>query len=750
MKTRQLSTQDDLRRELEADRDVVTRYAARFILVDGLQAWRETLSVLDAISESTVALSSLAGRDELPMARKVVDAIASLTTSATLLPLGEVLRLAPSLTQTYIAALTRIEALGKRRLYVPMLAVSGSVLPALEAMFQYVEYSPPVWCVSSPDSTQVTVTAKAYGCLPGRRIENLQAYLRDWEAGGASSTLLVTGNPELYRSSHSAVELRVLPTPFDVVRSCCPHIGEDERVLGEESEWDWLASQMQHGEGIDGCARRKLGLVAFQPDHLWALWRHLEPQSRWLAWLWARSELSGDGPAALAIRESDSPEGFEEAVANVVFDLPDPGIEWLEERRQLLSLILASQMPEGFWCKFKRVRDPFRRLVALAGLTDREQEAAVEAVGELVTSGASPGKWLPVLEIVYPDLHAYLTMANLDEWLNMYFALYRRSRVSDTARPELMRQADEWAQQRMMWRYTTRAQVLEQLRIVPDDALWVDGMGLEWADLLWYMLSSKGLHVDVTLARANMPTVTAANHDWTSAAVMRDLDGYAHSHEYAYPRSIVRQIKVIRKIAEYVEAQLRDRPVVIVTADHGLTRYASAGERVSVPEGYHAHRWGRHAVTNSQGDYPDAGDGPWIDDGSSLCLARHGLFTGGGANSGEVHGGATPEESLVPVLRVSRLGRLAPMVTSSDAQVRLDVRGRGLLHVVLSEPCQQLSLNVSGNSYAGRRNPTTGWDFDVVGLTAGRHSGQLVYEGGLIGTIAFECIRGMTQNDLGI
>jgi len=72
------------------------------------------------------------------------------------------------------------------------------------------------------------------------------------------------------------------------------------------------------------------------------------------------------------------------------------------------------------------------------------------------------------------------------------------------------------------------------------------------------------------------------------------------------------------------------------------------------------------------------------------------------------------------------------------------------MHIVLSEPCAQLSLSVSGRKYAGRQSPSTGWDFCVMGLTAGRYTGQLVCETGLVGTVAFECIRGMTENDLGI
>ncbi|MHB0858795.1 MAG: BREX-4 system phosphatase PglZ [Anaerolineae bacterium] len=753
MSTRRLTTADQLRAEIAADAEMVSRYAVRFVLVEGLTAWQDALAVLGEIAQGVVRLSSVASDDDLPTLQSVIDAVADPSVSTMLLPLGEILRLAPGMAHSYVSWLTRIPALdGKLRLYVPLLAVSGLFLPILEDMSQYLNYSPPAWCFdgsdTATDTANVKVVSNAYHCLNGRRIHGFKEYLRLWEGGGTAESLLITRGPELFNGSHGAVNLEILPTAFDVVQVCSTDVSVLDRRWGRDAQWRWLAEQLAPGEGISSGALRLLGLARFLPKQLWALWPHFGAEMRWLAWLLAKTSITGEGPTVDAVRASGSPEQFVESAANSVFDQDDRSIPWLEERRNLLSLLLDGPLPDSFWRQLESTPDPLSRLASLPGLSDREREVAVEAVGRLVKTGAPQTKWLPLLQVAYPELFTYLTTASQYPWLDEYFQAYRLSRLADSPTPQLLDKAVEWARCGMLWDYPTRAQALEQQGVLPDEAVWVDGMGLEWVGLLWHKLESRGLHVDVKVSRANLPTITANNHDWTAAHVIRGMDGYAHSHEYSYPHAIVRQMSVISSVVDVVQARLLESPLVVITSDHGMTRFAATGDRLEVPDGYAAHGWGRHAWAAEPGHAPENEEGMWVEEGAYLALARHALFRGGSASSGEVHGGATPEECLVPVLRVSQRGRGKPTVVSVSAPVRLDVRNRGLLHVVLSEPCKALYMQLAGRNIVGRRSQDAGWDLELTELLPGTHTGQLVYDEGLVGSITFECIRGMIENYL--
>lgn len=750
MKTSHFSTSEELREAVAHDANLVTRYPTRFILIDGLQAWRDTLIILSDFCQRSVRLSSLTPGDALPNLQSVIDAVGRLTDSIVLRPVGEVMRLVPGMIDAYMAWLTSISAPGKARLYVPLLSVSASVIPSLESMRQYLEYSPPIWCYESLDMISVKVVSEQYPCLGGKHLAGLKVYLLEWEDGGCDASLLTTQYAEVFSSSHGTVSFEVLPTAFDVVLACCTDSGNLRQEWGNKTQWEWLAKQFSQTESIHSVAARILKVPSFDSERLWELWSRFDQYKQWLAWLWLKNSLTGDHPAAVAVTQSQSFEQLPEIAANLVFSQVIPTISWLANRRQLLSNISVGHLPDSFWSKFEAIKDPMVRLVSLPGLSSRDLEAIVETVGVLVSAQIAQDRWLPVLQEIYPDLYTYLTMSQLDEWLEGYFRAYKLSRVADSALPDLLVMACEWAHHRMLWDFDTRASIFHHHHVDVDSVLWVDGLGLEWVGLLWHKLINQGLRVDVDIARTNLPSVTANNHDWTSAQVIRGMDGYAHSHEYSYPQALIRQMSVIYQVVDEVTRKLQSSQQVVIASDHGMTRFAPAGDRVDVPDGYRAHGWGRHAYKIDHIDIQEHGDEPWINEGDFLILAKHGLFRGGNATSGEVHGGATPEESLVPILRVSIGAHEIPTISIYDLQVKLSVHGEGSLHVELLGVCSSLKLYVAAFAITGRRHQNTSWTFELTGLVPGGHNAQLVCEWGPVGNIAFECSRGMAETDLGL
>ena len=158
------------------------------------------------------------------------------------------------------------------------------------------------------------------------------------------------------------------------------------------------------------------------------------------------------------------------------------------------------------------------------------------------------------------------------------------------------------------------------------------------------------------------------------------------------------------RLAETIRRFPRDRPVrLVVTSDHGSTRLPVAlAKPISLPDGAeHVESFSSRAVcvppgTRSSDDVctrldPDVTglDGP-------VLLAR-GYHTWGAARSGAgyVHGGALPEEVLVPLLTFSpELAPLTPLGLDLHDPDPLAVGTPGVLRVTVRNPNPTVAVGV--------------------------------------------------------
>lgn len=747
MRIESFSAVSELRQAILKDAQTAERYAVRFVLVSGVDAWRDLLDVLRGLGHRTIRLSTLARSDALPNMDRVLRAVADAEDSIVLCPLGEMLRLAPNTARAYITGLVASGGHGMKRVYVPLLGVSDAVRAELDCQHQYLTNSPPVWSLYGSGTSSVVVTAQRYSCLAGRLCSGLASYFETWEEGGAERILLLTRNAPFIAESLGSISVVVLGSGHAVVQACCSDANGVGDEGGRESDWNWLAGMLRPNESLDSACARLLNFTYLDLDRIWATWPSFDETHRWLAWLWIKLRCRDDDPLSRLISASTGPENLVELVANAPYGTSCHLS--VASRRHILMGMAPRELPGSFWAAHDAITDPAVRLAMLPGLSALQREAIVRAVGELVVRGDASETWRPILRETYPELDQYLKLPLLDEWCSRYFHHYELSRLQDGALPELLSMVDEWASEGKLWQYGTRANALASLGIESEDVLWVDGLGVEWAGLLQVLLRERHYAVQVDVARANLPSTTAENREWQTDRVMRALDSFAHGHEYRYPASLVKQIEIVQDIALEAERRLSTTRRIAIVGDHGLTRFASAGDRVDVPTGFQVHRWGRYALQAGAVSESSLDDGPWIRDGHNLILARHGLFRGGARTTGEVHGGATPEESLVPIIVVQSDDLELPEIIGWSEDVRLDVGGRGILSVELSREWPDLALQVEDRVFEARPETTRRWAFDLQDLPPGKHLARLVCRAGSIGPLTFTCSQGITQNDLG-
>ncbi|MHA1216411.1 MAG: BREX-4 system phosphatase PglZ [Candidatus Thorarchaeota archaeon] len=742
----------ELSEVIQREARIETRFPVRFILVSGLDAWRRTVEVLRSQAQATIELSSLCGgEDVFPRMAKLWLALQNTAASSILvLPLSQVLGLIGDKDNTLVQLL-EYQNVGRQRIYVPLFEplVLFEREAARSSRFTDGEL-PPVWSVRGQGECEVVISPvplrlRGITCLQG-----IKAYLKAWENGGHERINLVTEWAEAIQEGTGSYT--VYGTAYEVVTRCLQPSQTLRQEWGQPEQWQWLAEQAAEGETLGDLCARLLNIGTFDSQQLLTQWRHWDETHRWLSWLWCKLEGQDESYLGQALRRSRTFDDFEEEAVNAVFDTRG-GTDEAKQRVQLLKALGVTAPPTSFWQRFNTLQDPYEKLRVLAGISDREKSLAVAAVQQLVKDGVDSEKWLANVEVCYPALAWYLLGHDFqDPVLNEYFGAYVWSRLRDAPTEGLLRLASQLAEKRNLWKYPTRGKVLERLRAARAELLWLDGFGLEWVGLLRHLLSQEDRDVEILPARVALPSITEFNRGWGAEhQEERDLDDIAHRPGYEFPKALVDEIEAVKKIANTILDATSQSEEVIVTSDHGLTRFWKVGEPIEPPEGAEVSKWGRCAKL-LDGGVPNGKRWLLCDNGYAV-LAIHGRFRGGTGSSGQVHGGATLEEALVPVMRVTmatKRRRRKVRLQEIDEVVQLDVRRKGELKVATTAPVKRLSLRVGAKTLGGESEDGTAWSIPLHDLTSGKHRGHLWYEGGKLGECEFEVIAGIAEEDLGI
>ena len=109
-----------------------------------------------------------------------------------------------------------------------------------------------------------------------------------------------------------------------------------------------------------------------------------------------------------------------------------------------------------------------------------------------------------------------------------------------------------------------------------------------------------------------------------------------------------------------------------------------------------------------------------------MAFCTHNHFTFSGYAPGEVHGGATPEEWLVPILhfaKVNQHGSIQKSInyTLISSEVFLGADGSVTLSIKTDEPTNSLVVDFKGTIINGSSIDRQTWIVKISGLSAGKN-----------------------------
>ncbi len=746
---------------LRDERKKGDRFVTRFILIGGRLGWDVLLPRLANEVEEVICLSEFcSGPDVCPDMYRIEQAIQSLGEkgkSVLIIPLAECIRL-DSEYGYLLRWLAQVESSMLCRIYVPLVAGEEFLYQQMRLLSRGEQgLLPETWFFESEGESEIIVAPFVSGAGQRRVVKGIREYLAMWEKGSLDKVWLITELAASLPVHESQRECRVklYPSSFEFV---CEKV--DWKALREEwgsaDEWGWLAGNIEAGEAFDQLAARLLKVRDFDADMLFPLWgTTFDHRQKWLAWLWSKKCSIPGSYLHHALEISNMFRDFSKSLVMTMFEL-EPSKEVVAERKKLLKNLGVRDKPPEFWEQYSKLQDPLQKLAVLTDYSAREKEEVVLVVGELLRR-QSGREWWDYLEIVFPHLARYLSfVATGDEFADQYFTFYNACRVMDGVNDGIEGLIRRWVEQQLLWTYPTRSEILSKVAAGAISVVWVDGLGLEWAGLLQYFLTQDpNIRCEIRVARSQLPTTTEANKQWEQDhSVDRQLDSIAHHYEYHFPASFVKLMEAIEHIARRVLEVVTRDSAVVVTSDHGLSRFAATSEvTVDAPAGAVVEHWGRYAkVGEARG--MARGDKSWVVDRDYVVLLNHHRFKGGSRHNGEIHGGAAPEEVLVPIIVVRRdeTGGVPRSLTLTlpKSVVRTDPRGRGLLTVICKPKLQSMDVYVLGQRFAGQSQDGYEWVFHIEGLRPERYSGKVYSRNRLIGEIEFEIVRGIERDDLGL
>ena len=306
-------------------------------------------------------------------------------------------------------------------------------------------------------------------------------------------------------------------------------------------------------------------------------------------------------------------------------------------------------------------RGPLFAMKYMSPLTLSEQCLMVEWVGQGKVEKND-------IKNLFPELYAYLLPSSIktgkgNGWTNEYFQEYCLSKVGNQETGSLAKKLKELNGSQVSfetWRdgFKTVKTLMHNRQDI-DIYYWIDGLGVDWIPFMTQVIDkhkADGVFLnEIYVAASELPTVTSVNKTKLDELAngklekIGDVDKFAHTQK-TYPAYLVEEFRIVEDAISKVLSLYNGKKIAFVS-DHGISYMAQFGVGLNLAgvETDHAGRCGHWLKGSAQTD----NNYIVLDDGQTLCSLNNNSLSAKTPMGQGAHGGATPEEVLVPIIIIS-------------------------------------------------------------------------------------------------
>lgn len=555
-------------------------------------------------------------------------------------------------------------------------------------------------------------------------LPNIQALLEKLEqydpVGGETSFAVRTSlHKEVF--SESMYSIRSSKGIYKELLRAFPILkGDLEESWGTKEDWERFAQEWKECLSWGALAEKHFGIDAHFSAILEREYEQADTYETWLYWLLLKVQgASEDAYLSYALGKSrhwqDLWEHIFLSLSSLSFQMREFE-KYCEGRKRLLEgqTIPATWVSEYQDAIAQKGRDAIWYL--FAG-TAWEEKMLFQCLADY---DYTKEEVMGVLKTHFPDLFAYMksftfTMhqkvpERLVPLLTKYFDDYKWQKLMNHLTPDFKAQVNTLAEHRVYNQFPIRSLALSQMKKENTMMYFVDALGVEYLSYISEKCKTYGLLLSIQVVHGELPSITSQNTEFMNPGVIniKDLDEKKHeSQTYNYekqkiPLHLVAELKAIDGVLQTIRDGLltKEMKSAIIISDHGATRLVVLNDEEYGAEFIVGESKGQHSGRCCQVE-EDPGIPFAAYENGYAVLANYMRFKGSRKADVEVHGGATLEETLVPLLQIS-LKPKDPMVEFQPALVQLRKKEVGELLLVTNFDMADPYIIVNGKTYRGK------------------------------------------------
>lgn len=341
------------------------------------------------------------------------------------------------------------------------------------------------------------------------------------------------------------------------------------------------------------------------------------------------------------------------------------------ERKYILSIAGKSDLEISDYCDWvlSKGKDA---IYYLTDMSTREINLIFKLLNDYHVE-YSKAEVMGILSHIYTDLYQYLQPYDYkNDLLNKYFDAYKYQKVVNCIFPDFFALVEEQAVKREYnFLLPSRSEKTENIDMNKTLVYFIDAMGVEYLSFIMAQCRKYNLIAYTTLCHCEIPSITCKNKDFIevfekNGAVfakdkngIKSLDDIKHRGKEDFdftnnklPTYLARELQILSEIIELATSKLQQFDRIVLVSDHGASRLSVISKKENkhqmATNGVHSGRCCPKYESDIQPECAIDGDDFWV-------LANYDRFKGGRPANVEVHGGATLEEVVIPIIEITRV-----------------------------------------------------------------------------------------------
>lgn len=426
----------------------------------------------------------------------------------------------------------------------------------------------------------------------------------------------------------------------------------------------------------------------------------------WLYLLWLKLQLNSQSYLGFVAAKAETLGLLLATAKSAILDVnvsDSRFSKFYEQRKTILKECNDADMADFVPLVYRQGTD---RIAYLTDNTKIEKQAIIISLGEGAKSDS--------LRTSYPALYAYLQDYRFsDDSLTAYFSEYKKCKVYNNIDPAFAEVVSSNAASRPYNALPSRNSVFSGIDPSKTLLIFLDAMGVEFLGYIKELCAELKLRFVPSIARANLPTITNANRefydDWQGSkeTPIKGIDDLKHHPERGYdfnnspyPIHLSEELEVVHEALERAKTKLStgEYRKVIIASDHGASRLAVISPDVQIDSG--------DCESKSSGRYCQGTPLPSAEniaiENEYAVIADYSRFNGSRAASVEVHGGATLEEIVVPIIELT-LADSNIQVALENSMIEISYKKAPELILIITPDCDAVTVSTGGVIYPAEK-----------------------------------------------